>query len=141
MKKHVIQSKNRNYNECRCECKQIGGWGSCKNDFVRNPSMYDYGCNTACKINEYLDIKNCSCEKCVFGKLVLVCKDEILKATETSLDNEKVTCEKNVKIQTTSLVILCLFLVFMSISCYYYYTRRRNKKGIRIIMFNIKRIV
>ena len=97
--------------------------------------MYDYDCNTACKIDEYLDIKNCSCEKCVFGKLVLVCKDEILKATETSLDNEKVTCEKkNCLIQTTSLVILCSFLVFMSISCYYYYTRRRNKKGIRIII-------
>ena len=27
-------------------------------------------CHKACKIGEYLDIKNYSCKKCPFGKLV-----------------------------------------------------------------------
>ena len=39
---------------------------------------YNCGCNKACKIGEYLDIKNCSCKKRLFGKLVLVCEDKTL---------------------------------------------------------------
>ena len=51
--------------------------------------------NNACKIDEYLDIKNCSCKKCVIGKLVLAYIDETINITETPLSDEKVTCEKN----------------------------------------------
>ena len=50
----------------------------------------DCECNKACKIDE-IDIKNCSCKKRLIGKLVLVCEDEILNITETSLDDKKVT--------------------------------------------------
>ena len=50
--------------------------------------------NKACKIDEYLDIRNCSCEKRLFGKLALACEDEILNTNETSFDDKKVTCEK-----------------------------------------------
>ena len=32
--------------------------------------------------------------KCLFGKLVLACEDEILNKAETSLVDKKVTCEK-----------------------------------------------
>lgn len=39
----------------------------------------------AFKNDLYLDLKNCSCEKYLFGKLVLVCEDRILNTTETSL--------------------------------------------------------
>ena len=35
-----------------------------------NYSMCDCECNKACKIDEYLDIKNCSSEKRLIGKLV-----------------------------------------------------------------------
>ena len=38
-----------------------------------NATAYDCECNKASKINEYLDIKNCSCKKLLFGKLVLAC--------------------------------------------------------------------
>ena len=55
-----------------------------------NPSTCDCECNKTCKIDEYLDIRNCSCEKRLFGKLVLVCEDEMLNTTETSLDDKKV---------------------------------------------------
>ena len=44
-----------------------------------NSSTCDCGCNKACKIVEYLDIKNCSSKKGLFGKLVLECEDEILQ--------------------------------------------------------------
>ena len=43
--------------------------------------MCDYECNKACKIDEYLDTKNCSCKKRLIGKLLLECKDEILNTT------------------------------------------------------------
>ena len=55
-----------------------------------NPSTCDCKCNKICKIDEYLDIRNCSCEKRLLGKLVLVCEDEMLNTTETSLDDKKV---------------------------------------------------
>ena len=54
-----------------------------------NPRKCDCECNKACKIDEYLDIKNCSCKKHLIGKLVLACDDEILNKTETSFDNKK----------------------------------------------------
>ena len=51
--------------------------------------------NKACKIKEYLYIKNWSCEKRLIGKLVLAWEDEILNTTKVSLDGKKVTCKKN----------------------------------------------
>ena len=76
-----------------------------------NPSTCDCGCNKACKIDEYLDIKNCSCEKRLTGKLVLECEDEILNTTEILLNDKKVACAKsNCFIHTISLVIICLLL-------------------------------
>ena len=60
-------------------------------------STCDCKCNKNCKNDEYLDIKNCSCE------------NEKLMTTETSLNNRKVACEKsNCLIHTISLAITCL---------------------------------
>ena len=77
-------------------------------------------CNKACKVGEYLDTKKSSCQKCLLGKLVLACDDEILNTTEKSLDDKKVTCEKNnCLFHTISLVImpflLLSFLLFVFI--------------------------
>ena len=87
--------------------------------------MYDSECDEACEMDEYLGIKNRSCEKPLFGKLVIACEDEILNATKTSLVNKKGTSEKNnCLIYTISLIIVCLLLlVVIFVSCYYYYTR------------------
>ena len=49
---------------------------------VWNPSTCDCECNKACKIGKYLDFENCFCKKRVIGKLILVCKDEILHISE-----------------------------------------------------------
>ena len=46
-------------------------------------------CDKACKIGEYLDNKNCSCKKCFCNKLVLVCEDEILNTTKTTIVHKK----------------------------------------------------
>ena len=53
-----------NHNECRYECKE-----NCKNNYMRNPITCDYESHKACKIKEYVDIKHCSCEKPLNGKL------------------------------------------------------------------------
>ena len=42
-------------------------------------------CNKVCKIDEYLDIKNCSCEKHLIGKLLLEHQDEILNTMKSYL--------------------------------------------------------
>ena len=93
------------------------------------PSAGDYECNKAYKIDEFLDIKNFSCKKSIFNKLVLTLlltfEDEILNTTETSLDNEIAISENNCLI---SLVILfTLLLTIFYIGCYYYYTRYWKK--------------
>ena len=97
-----------------------------------NPNTCDCGCNKACKIDKYLDTENCSHEKHLFGKLVLACEDEMLNKTETSLDDKKVTCEKNnCRIPTISLVTICLLLLaVISINCYYYHAKDCLKKNV-----------
>ena len=47
--------------------------------------------NKEYKIDEYLDLKNCSWEKRLIGKLVLECEDETLNTSETSIDHKNVT--------------------------------------------------
>ena len=56
-----------------CESKQLNDWVFCINDYTWNPSTRYCECNQANKIDEYLDIKNCLCEKCLFHKLVSTC--------------------------------------------------------------------
>ena len=37
----VCNSKQKwNYNECRCECKELNDWGSCEDDYTWNPSIF-----------------------------------------------------------------------------------------------------
>ena len=81
--------------ECWCECKELDDWGSCKNDFMQNHRTCDCELNKICKVDEYLDIKNCSCENRLFSKLTLECEDEILNAMETIIEDKNVSCEKN----------------------------------------------
>ena len=85
-----MQSKQKwNHDECWCECKELDDWSSCKDDYMGNPSKRNCECNKACSIHEYLDIKNCSFEKRLFGKLVLAREDERKNTTETSLNDKK----------------------------------------------------
>ena len=48
--------------------KKLDDWISCKDDYMWNPNTCDSDSNEVCKIEEYLDIKNCSCKKHLFGK-------------------------------------------------------------------------
>ena len=60
----VCNSKQKwDYDECRCECKELNNWGFCEKYYMWNLSACDCGCNKGRRIDEYLDIKNCSCEK------------------------------------------------------------------------------
>ena len=71
LNKSVCDSKQKwNHDEYRCKCKELDGWGSCKNYYMWNPSTCDWKYNKACKIDGYLSTKNCSCKKRLTGKLV-----------------------------------------------------------------------
>ena len=56
---------------------------------MRNPRRFHCERNKAYKIDKYLDVKNCSCEKCLFCRSVISCEDEILNTTEKSLVGKK----------------------------------------------------
>ena len=78
-----------NHDKFQCECKSLDDWSSCRDDYIWNPSTCTCDCNKSWKIDKYLDTKNCSCKKHLFGKLVLACEDEILNTTEISLIGKK----------------------------------------------------
>ena len=106
-----------------------------------NPSTCDCEHNKPCKIDEYLNIKNCPCKKRPIGKLVLGCEDEILNTTESSLDDKKITWKSNYLIHTISLVAKCLWLlVAIFINYYYFYTKDWIKKKYAWLYF-IKLVV
>ena len=86
------------------------------------------------KIDEYVNIKTCSCGKSNFDKLMLTCEDKLLNTTETSLDDKKVTCEKsNCLIHTMSFVIIyLLLLIVICVSRYFSYTNMDQNKNITI---------
>ena len=85
--RNVKQKQKRD--ECRCECKELDDCSSCEKDYMWNPSTCNSECNKACKIDEYLDVKDCSCEIRLIGKLVFEYENEKLNVTETSLDDKK----------------------------------------------------
>ena len=58
-----------------------------------NLSTCDCESSKPCTVDKYLNAKNCSCEKLLFRKFVLVYEDEILNTTENSLDAKKTTCK------------------------------------------------
>ena len=71
MKTHAPQSKNGIMTNFGATVKIWMIVSFCKFDYILNPSRCDCEYNKACKIGEYLDIKNCLCKKRFFGKLVL----------------------------------------------------------------------
>ena len=130
-----------NHDECWCDCKKIDDWGSHEKGCVWNPRTCDCKRIKICKINKYLDTKNCSCKKCLIVKLVLACENEILNTTETSHDDKKVTCEENIcLIHTVSLVIICLLLLAVSIGCFTITQELGLKKNIKNHI-NLKRLI
>ena len=99
--------------ELWCKCKDLDDVKSCYCE-----------CSSACKIDEFLDIKHRSREEHVIAKFVLEPEDEILNTTETLLNNQKVTCQKSNCLKYTASIIICMLLLTVdSISCYCYNTR------------------
>ena len=47
-----------------------------------NPSTCDCEYSKACKVDEYIDTKHCSCKKRLISKLILDCEDKMLDTTE-----------------------------------------------------------
>ena len=88
--------------------------------------MCDFECNKACKIDEYLYIKNCFCEKHLSGKLVLEFEDEILNTNETLLNDKKVASAKS---NSLFIVFYWQLLVIICVSYYFYYKKCRSKQS------------
>ena len=59
-----------NHDKFRCEYMELDDWNSYEDDCMWNSNMYDCESNKTCKIDEYLHIKNCSCQKPLIDKIV-----------------------------------------------------------------------
>ena len=78
-----MQSKNRIMINVGISVKNYMR-GSCEKSYMWLPITFACECNNACKIDEYLDTKNCLCKKRLNSKLVLECEDKTFNTTETS---------------------------------------------------------
>ena len=78
----------------------------------------------------------------LFGKLVLVCDDETLNTTESSLGDEKLRREKiSCLIDTITLVFIwLLLLVVICVSSYLYYKKYRPKHDHLLLFHNKQKI-
>ena len=72
LNENVCNSKQKwNRDECGCECKELDDESFCKKCYMWNPSTCYCEYDKACKLGEYLAIKNRACRKRLFGKSVL----------------------------------------------------------------------
>ena len=54
----VHSSKQKwNHDERHCECTELDGWSSCKDNCMWNPSKCDCDCNKPRKTDDYSDIQ------------------------------------------------------------------------------------
>ena len=75
----VCNDKNRwNKDKCRCECRvKSSDKERCDKGFTWNPSNCNCECDKSCKVEDYLDFKNCKCRRKIFGELVEECNKNI----------------------------------------------------------------
>ena len=114
------------YELCECECKCRLNESLCNSKqkwnpekgYMWNPSTCCCECNKACKIDKYLDTKNCLCEKSLIGKLLLKCEDEVLNTTETLLDDKKRNMRK--KYLSYSHDFISNYMVVIISCCFYW---------------------
>ena len=79
----VCNNKQRwNEDKCRCECKEIIDKGVYDKVFIWNPSNCECECYKSCDFSEYLDYKNCKCEKRLVDKIVEECTDNAEETTQ-----------------------------------------------------------
>ena len=64
-----------NDDKCRCDCKELIDKGVCNKGFIWNPSNCECECYKSCDFSEYLDYKNCKCEKRLTDKLAEECTE------------------------------------------------------------------
>ena len=66
-----------NKDKCRCNCKELIDNGRCNKGFIWNLSNCECECDKLCDVGEYLDFKNCKCEKKLVHRLVEECSENI----------------------------------------------------------------
>ena len=94
-----------NKDKCGCECKELIDKGVCDKEYIWNPGNCECECDKSCDIGEYLDHKNCTCQKRLVEKLVEECNETIDEEVEI-IDNNK--CNSYI-------VYIIVFSIFLTI--------------------------
>ena len=109
--KSAFNSKQEwNQDEYQYKCKELYDWSSCEDDYMWNPSTSNCESKNACKIDEYLDIKDFSCNKRLFRKIIVSMWRWDIKYNWNLKCREKNNMRKNNSfIHTITLVIICFY--------------------------------
>ena len=121
----VCNEKQRwNNDNCQCECKELIHKGVCDKNFIWNPSNFEFGCNKAYDFSEYLDYKNCICNKRLVNKLVEECNETIDEEKLTPAENEN---SHKCKSWTVYIVLFSiLFIISVEIGAHFVYYKYVN---------------
>ena len=127
----VCNNKQRwNDDKCRCECKELIDKGVCDKGFIWNPSNCECECYKSCDFSEYLDYKNCKCEKVLVNKLVEECTENIEETRLVEITSAK---NKNKHKCSSWTLYIVLFSIFFTINvavdscflCFHRYLKNR----------------
>ena len=128
----VCNNKKRwNDDKCRCECKELIDKGVSDKGFVWNPSNCECECYKSCDFSEYLDYKNCKCNKRLVDKLTEECTENIEETRLVEITSSK--NENNHKCSSCTLYIV-LFSIFFTINvkigsyflCFHWYLKKKD---------------
>ena len=113
-RENICNNKQRsNKNVCKCECKELIDKGVSYKVFIWNPINFEFECDKACDIGEYLDYEHCKYRKKLVKKLFDECTEtveEVKLARITYAENEN--CYKC----SSRTVYYVLFWIFFTIN-------------------------
>ena len=121
-------TQRRNYDKCRCECKELIDKSVYEKGYAWNPSNCQCECDKSCDVGEYLDYENCKCTKRLVDKLVEECSDNIdeAKLTEIALFEHGNECVCSYTVYIVQGVIA--LTICIGISAYFAYKYINRKK-------------
>ena len=121
----IVCNDKQRWNKCRCECKELIHKRVCDKGFIWNPSNCECEYNKSCDFSEYLDYKNCICQKRLVNKLIDECNETIdeVKLTKITIAENNYKCNSC----TVYIALFSIFFIFnVEIGAYFVYYKYMN---------------
>ena len=129
-------TQRRNYDKCRCECKELIDKSVYEKGYAWNPSNCQCECDKSCDVGEYLDYENCKCRKRLVDKLVEECNENFdkVKLADIALFEHVKECVCSYTVFIVLSVIA--FTICIGIGAYFIYYKYMNRNKENVSMYD-----